>query len=377
MADDYEEPQPYDEEEGGGPVKTFLEHLEDLRWLLVKSGSALLVCLIVCLYATPQITWILTRPLKQAALIQTNSHRQKVIVQFETNTLVTLGRDLPALRAGETLTNRVGPLDLGSNWVTIVHAEPVQVGNQVLIALSVETNPPPAAVLGSATDLVYLDPSGPFLNALHLALYGAIILASPVIFFFLAQFILPALKVKEKKYVLRAASIGVGLFLAGISFCYFFVMARALSFAEAFALWMGIKVPEWRAETYFSFVTKFMLGMGLGFELPVALLALVKIGILNYERLVAMRRYMIVVNLILGALLTTPEVFTQVVMAIVLQILYEVSVWIAWYWDQEDRAKARRRLALALLALALVGYLIWSGIYYGVPWLKAHGWWFK
>src|SRR5204863_3344171 len=98
-------------------------------------------------------------------------------------------------------------------------------------------------------------------------------------------------------------------------------------------------VPVWRAETYFSFVTKFMLGMGLGFELPVVLLALVKIGILVYQKLKAMRRYMVVINLILGALLTTPEIFTQVVMAIVLQMLYEVSVWIAWYWERRDRRR--------------------------------------
>src|SRR5437879_6089244 len=103
-----------------------------------------------------------------------------------------------------------------------------------------------------------------------------------------------------------------------------------------------------------------MLAMGLGFELPVALLALVKIGILDYAKLAAMRRYMIVINLILGALLTTPEVFTQIVMAIILQVLYEISVWIAWYWDQEDRAKARRRLAMALGVIALLGGLIWA-----------------
>ena len=52
-----------------------------------------------------------------------------------------------------------------------------------------------------------------------------------------------------------------------------------------------------------------------------------------------MRRYMIVVNLILGALLTTPEVYTQVVMCIILQILYEISVWIAWYWERRDRKR--------------------------------------
>jgi len=99
-------------------------------------------------------------------------------------------------------------------------------------------------------------------------------------------------------------------------------------------------VPEWRAETYFGFVTKFMLGMGLGFELPVVLLALVKIGILDYQKLKAMRRYMVVINLILGALLTTPEIFTQVVMAIVLQMLYEVSVGIAWYWERKEKKRA-------------------------------------
>jgi sec-independent protein translocase protein TatC len=79
--------------------------------------------------------------------------------------------------------------------------------------------------------------------------------------------------------------------------------------------------------------------MGLGFELPVVLLALVKIGILDYKKLSAMRRYMIVVNLILGALLTTPEVFTQIMMAIPLQVLYEISVWIAWYWERQERKR--------------------------------------
>jgi sec-independent protein translocase protein TatC len=107
---------------------------------------------------------------------------------------------------------------------------------------------------------------------------------------------------------------------------------------------MGVQMPEWRAETYFSFVTKFMLGMGLGFEMPVVLLALVKIGILDYRKLASFRRYMIVVNLVLGALLTTPEVLTQVLMFVPLQILYEASVWIAWYWERKEKKKAAAAL---------------------------------
>lgn len=328
MADPTEEPRPDDVEEGGGPVKTFLEHLEDLRWLLVKSGAALLVGLIACLYGTDKIVWLLKRPLQQAALLK-SSHTQKVLVRFGTNILATL----------EPPTNRIGPLDLGTNWITVIQAEPFQIGTNVFLSLSVDPSPSSEVMLSSGTELIYLDPASPFMAALHLSFYGAILFTSPVIFYFLAQFILPALKIREKKYVLRACGIGVGLFFAGVSFCYFFVLARALKFAELFALWMGVKVPDWRAETYFSFVTKFMLGMGLGFELPVVLLALVKIGILDYAKLAAMRRYMIVINLVLGALLTTPEVFTQVVMAIILQVLYEISVWIAWYWEWRDRQR--------------------------------------
>jgi len=328
MADPIEEPQPDEAETGGGPVKSFLEHLEDLRWLLIKTAAALFVCFVVCLYATDRIVTILKWPLKRAALVHVKDTK-KVIVRYGTNTLTTI----------DTKTNWMGSIELGSNWLTVVQVEPVEIGSNIVLTAIIDRNPPLEAVMESGTELVYLDPSAPFLSSMHLAFYGGLLLASPVIFFFLAQFLLPALKVKEKKYALRAAGVGVGLFLSGVCFCYFFVMARALKFAEWWALWMGVKVPEWRAETYFSFVTKFMLGMGLGFELPVVLLALVKIGILDYQKLAAMRRYMIVINLVLGALLTTPEVFTQIVMAIVLQGLYEISVWIAWYWERRDRRR--------------------------------------
>ncbi len=330
MGDSPNEPLPEELEEGGGPVKGFLEHLEDLRWLLVKSGAALLVALIVCLYAVPQIVGILKWPLDRAALVRVNNE-YRTVVRVGDQTVATLS----------LTTNRLSGIDLGTNWCSVIQLEPVPNGtNGLLLALRVDKNPDNDALLRSATDLVYLDPSAPFFSSLHLAFYGGILLASPFIFFFLAQFILPALKIREKKYVLRAAAVGVGLFLAGVALCYFWVLARALKFAQWWATWMGVKVPEWRAETYFSFVTKFLIGMGLGFELPVVLLALVKIGILNYQTLKAMRPYMIVINLVLGALLTTPEVFTQVVMAIVLQVLYEISVIIAWYWDRRDRKHA-------------------------------------
>src|ERR1039457_4678977 len=110
-----------------------------------------------------------------------------------------------------------------------------------------------------------------------------------------------------------------------------------------------------------------MLGMGLGFELPVVILTLVKIDILSYSTLRKMWRYMIVINLVLGALLSTPEVVTPVLMAGPLYMLYEITVWIAWDGDQPDRTKPRRWLLLGVRILLLLAGLAWASWKYGVP----------
>jgi len=205
------------------------------------------------------------------------------------------------------------------------------------------------------------------------AFYGGMVLAAPIMLYFIADFVFPALRFKERKYIYRAIFIGGGLFLLGVSFCYFVLMPVALSASQMYSQWLGLGAMQWRAEEYISFVCKFMLGMGLGFELPVVILTLVKIDILSYATLRKMWRYMIVICLVLGAFLTTPEVITQVLMAGPLYLLYEVTVWIAWYWDQPDRPKARRVLfLLTLLVLALAG-LAWAGWRYGGPWLGLHG----
>ena len=165
-------------------------------------------------------------------------------------------------------------------------------------------------------DLINLSPAGGFFVAFQVALYGGMVLASPFIFYFIASFVFPALKIQERKYIYRGLFIGGGLFLVGVSFCYFILMPVALAASQMYSQWLGLGAMQWRAEDYISFVCKFMLGMGLGFELPVVILTLVKIGVLNYRTLSKAWRYMIVINLILGAVLTTPEVITQVVMAV-------------------------------------------------------------
>jgi sec-independent protein translocase protein TatC len=327
-----EEIRPEDQEVEGGAVKSFLEHLEDLRWMLIKSAAALFVCMLGCLFATKQLMAILQWPLDRAA------QRHVFLVPEGTNQTVTLQLGSLVLQSIKANSNRLGSMDIGTNRYVTVQMDPITVGTNTLLALHVVTNSAPPAL--AALKLSFLGPADPFMFAVHMAFFAGMILASPFILYFVGQFVMPALRIREKKYFLRSFYFGAVLFLTGVSFAYFGIMPTAVKFAVVYADWMGADVPFLNAMDYSSFLFKFMLGMGAGFELPVVLLALVKIGVLNYQKLTAMRRYMIVGNLILGAVLTTQEVITQICMAVALQILFEMAVWIAWYWERQEKRRA-------------------------------------
>jgi sec-independent protein translocase protein TatC len=266
------------------------------------------------------------------------NQRHVLLVPEETNQTVTVQLAGIDLKTFEVKSNRLGSIELGTNQFVTLLEEPMVVGANTLLALRVITNAAPPAV--ASLKLSFTGPADPFMFALHMAFFAGLILASPFILYFVGEFVMPALKIREKKYFLRAFYFGTVLFLSGVAFAYFGVMPAAIKFSIVYAKWMKADVPFLNAMDYSSFLFKLLLGMGAGFELPVVLLALVKIGLLDYQKLTAMRRYMVVINLVLGAVLTTQEVFTQIVMAIVLQVLFEVAVWIAWYWErQEKKAK--------------------------------------
>ena len=370
MASPGEEERPevqFEDEEEGGPVKSFLEHLEDLRWVLIKSGVALAVAFLFCLIGARHVVSAITKPLNDAARMRYKK-TPTVTVFVGTN---VWGRFRPG-------TNALGAFSLGTNQSPHAALElvGVPIGSNMVLALQPTTN----AVLLEVADnpqqqLINLGPAAAFWIAVQVAMYGGLLIASPFIIYFVGAFILPALKLKEKKYALRGFAIGTGLFLTGVSFCYFALMPVALNAAAQYSEWLGFSSEQWRAEEYISFVCKFMLGMGLGFELPVVILSLVKIGILDFARLRAMRRYMIVINLILGAVLTTPEVITQILMFIPLQGLYELTVWIAWYWelDKVGKNRARRRLLLIIVVLALICGTLWYLHAHPAAWAAVKG----
>lgn len=313
----------------GGPVKSFLEHLEDLRWTLIKSVTALLLAMLVCLVAGNKLVSFLTWPLSHA--LQFGPKPTLTAIELGTNVI------------GRVTLSEFGGSVWGTNALRALKLVPIRVAEtNVILTLQ----PDPKAPLSDDNQLVVLKNYTPIegiMVAMQLALYGGLVVAAPFIFLFVGQFVMPALKVREKQMVYRAIAYGAILFFLGVACCYLLIAGISLAATVQFSNWMGFVADEWRAEAYIGFMCKFMLGMGLTFELPVVILTLVRIGLLNLEQLQKFRPYAIVTNLVIAAVVTpSGDPFTMVLMAFPLQLLYELSVGIAWYWHWRDQRDARR-----------------------------------
>jgi sec-independent protein translocase protein TatC len=336
-----------DEETEGGPVKTFLEHLEDLRWMLLKSLVAVILGMLFCFVAGNRLVSVLSWPLEHARKI--TPIRAELPVLIGTNIIGRLPHHLLTAIPGATnqITGATNHVSAATNHYGSLRLVPVLIGTNWLLAAQPEV----AEVMETSRNVPILKnytPLGGVMVALKLAIYGGIIISAPFVFFFVGSFVLPALKVKEKKVLYQAVTFGSVLFFMGVAFCYFVLAGLALTATVQFSQWLGFGADEWRAEEYITFMLRFMLGMGLGFELPVVVLTLVKIGLIEYQSLVSFRTYAIVGNLVIAAVATpSADPFTMFMMAIPLQILYEISVLIAWYWERRDRQREAAANALS------------------------------
>jgi len=179
--------------------------------------------------------------------------------------------------------------------------------------------------------------------SMKIALYGGITLALPFILYIIGAFVMPALKRNEKTFFLRAFIIGAGLFLLGVMTCYFWILGITLKATTQFNAWLGLPTDIWRAEEYFQFVTLFMMGMGLSFELPIVVLSLVKIGLVQHSWLSKGRPYFYVALFAVVSFITPDFVSTFFIM-IPLVVLMEICIVISWFWERQKRAADRAQL---------------------------------
>lgn len=174
-----------------------------------------------------------------------------------------------------------------------------------------------------------------FFARVRVAFIAGLFLASPAIFYQIWAFVAPGLYDEEKRYIIPVAFLSALFFIAGGCFCYFIV------FPYAFQFFIGYSSPEIvitpKISDYLSFVLKLLIAFGLIFEMPIFTLFLARLGIISAELMRRFRKYAIVAIFILAAILTPPDVLSQLLMAGPMLLLYEVSIGVAWIFKRKKK----------------------------------------
>ncbi len=208
----------------------------------------------------------------------------------------------------------------------------------VVVAIVLAAYPGPAALYDYlAAPLVATLPAGstmiatsvisPFMVPLKVLLMAAFMIALPAVLYQVWAFVAPGLYTHEKKLVMPLVVSSTFLFFVGVAFCYFFVFGRVFAFIQSFAPKSITASPD--IEAYLGFVLSMFLAFGLAFEVPVVVVVLARMGIFSIQKLKEFRGYFVVLAFIIAAIVTPPDVVSQLALAIPMCLLYEVGIWAA------------------------------------------------
>jgi sec-independent protein translocase protein TatC len=189
-----------------------------------------------------------------------------------------------------------------------------------------------------------LEITGAFSIVLQLVVWGGLILSAPFLLILAGRFVFPGLTAAERKMIRAAGVFGIFLFFLGVGLGYFFTLPIALKVFFKVHGWLGIQA-EWTAPSYVSFCMHLLLLFGLAFQLPVVLIGLGYLGIVTSALLRSKRRHAIVAILVLAALLTPgPDMFSQLIMALPMYILYELCIWVIWLYERQNGDAAEKEI---------------------------------
>ncbi len=249
---------------------SFLEHLEELRWHLVRASAAVLFCAIFVF----------------------------INVKF------IMDQILFAPKYPGFITNRI-------------------------FAWGARTfNSPDLAINTQPFSIINYDMAGQFSTHLNIAMIGGIILAIPYIFWEFWRFIKPALYEKERKHATGAVFYSTLLFSLGVLFGYFLVVPLSTHFFGSYRVSAEV-VNQINLNSYISAVTTIILGSGVVFELPIVIYFLAKVGLVSSGFLINYRRHAYILLLMLAAIITPPDVFSMLVVSGPLVLLFELGVVLA------------------------------------------------
>ena len=204
---------------------------------------------------------------------------------------------------------------------------------------------PLVAHLPKGTTLIATNVISPFLVPLKITLMAAFLVALPVVLYQVWAFVAPGLYSHEKKFVLPLVVSSTILFFIGVAFCFFIVIPALTRFIVAVAPSSINTAPD--IEQYFGTVLTLFLVFGIAFEVPVAVVVLARIGVVSIEQLKKFRGYFIVVAFIASAIVTPPDVVSQLSLAIPLCLLYEIGIWSARLFIRATKAPEEKEAAAA------------------------------
>ncbi|NBX62564.1 MAG: twin-arginine translocase subunit TatC [Betaproteobacteria bacterium] len=195
---------------------------------------------------------------------------------------------------------------------------------------------PLVAQLPQGATLIATSVISPFLVPLKIMLMAGFLLALPVVLYQAWAFVAPGLYAHEKRLVLPLVMSSTILFFIGVAFCYFFVFGQVFKFIQSFAPKSITAAPD--IEAYLSFVLTMFIAFGLAFEVPIVVIVLARMGFVSIEKLKAFRSYFIVLAFIIAAIVTPPDVVSQLALAIPMVILYEIGIWAAQIFMKHTKA---------------------------------------
>jgi sec-independent protein translocase protein TatC len=290
-----------DDNEGSAEGMPFLEHLEELRWRILKALSAILLGAVVCFAFSDPLLHLLTTPYEDAV--------QSLQQQGSPGPVEAIKRWLEEIRGLQVEEASVQDATL-----------PAVPYNRQLQSLKVMTW---------------------FFVSLQVALLGGLILALPVVFYQFWRFVAPGLLTTEKRLFLPIVAMSVICFTAGAAVAHSLVLPIGLRFF--LSLEPKDMTSQWAVDEYMGFVLRLIFGFGIVFEMPVVSLFLARLGLITADYLRNIRRYAVVVIFLLAAIFTPPDPLSQMMMALPLLGLYEISIWIAVIAGRrrrKDRLKA-------------------------------------
>ena len=195
---------------------------------------------------------------------------------------------------------------------------------------------PLVAHLPKGATLIATSVISPFMVPLKILLMSAFLVALPVVLWQVWSFVAPGLYAHEKRLVLPLVVSSTLLFFIGVAFCYFFVFGQVFSFIQSFAPKSITAAPD--IEAYLSFVMTMFIAFGLAFEVPIVVIVLARMGLVSVEKLKAFRGYFIVLAFIIAAVVTPPDVVSQLALAIPMVLLYEIGIWAAQLFIRHTQA---------------------------------------